>query len=104
MARQTVCIHDGTRMRSNPYTSSDLFWCPKCGGHDYKSVRRNGHKPAAPQFSPAANTLIDVGNATHYMALACDSGDAVNVERFNERAAFYGERALQREWERRATA
>jgi hypothetical protein len=48
MTRKTVCIHDGTRMRSNPYPTSDLFWCPKCGGHDYKSVRVNGHRPAAP--------------------------------------------------------
>ena len=37
------CTHDGTKMLSNPFSTPDLFWCPKCGQHEYTS--RNGKPP-----------------------------------------------------------
>lgn len=34
-----VCIHDGTRMLSNPFSNGELYWCPKCNGHSYRSAK-----------------------------------------------------------------
>lgn len=55
-----TCIHDGTKMLSNPITNGEPFWCPRCGQHEYRSSNGNGHrKPVVAVSEPAECICID---------------------------------------------